>query len=130
MLCYRHHMYKIHLENQYLHMTVGEVLSEKIRQAGINIASLSEKTGIAKPSIYGILEDERSITPYIALNLYKVLDLRPEEWLAIQARYDLCRERFIEEEKLTRDIGKMMFHKNRRKLIRIAATTDRQGNLL
>lgn len=123
-------MVTITLRPDYLSMTPGQILQENLSNKDTSIGSISEITTIAKASIYGVLSDERAITPYIALKLSKVFDIRPEEWLAYQSRYDLCREKYIEEEGLERDVGKTQFHTHRKKLIRIQATSDRQGILL
>ncbi|RAO75912.1 HigA family addiction module antitoxin [Dyella jiangningensis] len=61
--------------------------------SALNPAQLARRTGISARDIKAFIDDTRPITPKIAIRLALALDTTAFYWLALQARYDLEREK-------------------------------------
>ena len=66
----------------------GEILKDEIEARELSQAQLAKATGIAKSQVSHLLAGERNITPQLALKLESVLDIKAENWLNLQNRYD------------------------------------------
>ncbi|MCA1748883.1 MAG: HigA family addiction module antidote protein [Sphingomonadales bacterium] len=69
----------------------GELLRETILPAlDESKTAVAGALGVSRETLYRILNEERPVTPSVALRLGKALGNAPEFWLAMQARYDLA----------------------------------------
>jgi len=69
----------------------GEVLREDVLPSlNISKAELARRLGVSRPTLYGVLNEEYSVTPNLALRLGRLLGNSPQMWVNMQAAYDLC----------------------------------------
>lgn len=70
----------------------GEVLREDVLPAlDIGKAAFARALGISRQHLYGILSEERPVSPEIAVRLGKVCGNGPRLWLKLQTAYDLMK---------------------------------------
>lgn len=81
----------------------GEILREDIIPAlDETMTSIAKALGISRQSLYLIVNEQRPVTPRIALRFAKAFGNSPEFWLNMQARYDLAIESEAEAAELER----------------------------
>jgi len=69
----------------------GEVLREDVLPAlGKSKAEIARLLGVSRPTLYDVLNEERPVTPNLALRIGKLVGGGPEIWLAMQQNYDLA----------------------------------------
>jgi len=69
----------------------GEVLREDVLPAlGKSKAEIARLLGVSRPTLYDVLNEERPVTPNLALRIGKLVGGGPEIWLAMQQTYDLA----------------------------------------
>ena len=69
----------------------GEVLREDVLPAlGKSEAEIARFLGVSRPTLYDVLNEERPVTPNLALRIGKLVGGGPEIWLAMQQTYDLA----------------------------------------
>ena len=72
----------------------GAILREDVLpELGMSKKQFAEALQISRQQLYGILTEEKSITPNIALRLGKFIGNGPDIWLRMQEAYDLYKER-------------------------------------
>lgn len=72
----------------------GTILDQEfMRPKGWSYYLLARKTGVAASAWTGIKNGKRAITPRTAIRLSVVFGNTAESWMALQATYDLMRER-------------------------------------
>lgn len=72
----------------------GAILREDVLpKLGMSITKLAEELQITRQHLHGILREEKSITPNVALRLGKFIGNGPDIWLRMQDSYDLYHER-------------------------------------
>jgi antitoxin HigA-1 len=72
----------------------GAILREDVLpELGMSVAKLAEELQITRQQLYGILREQKSITPNIALRLGKFIGNGPGFWLRMQEAYDLYNEK-------------------------------------
>ena len=70
----------------------GIILEQTLKDAGLSQKELSDAIGKSAPVINDIIKGKRNISPEIAYMLEAVIEgISAEEWLALQAHYDLAR---------------------------------------
>ena len=68
---------------------VGEILSDELKEIGLNAAQLAQRIGVPANRIYEILNGNRNITADTALRLGKFFGTGPKFWLKLQNAYEL-----------------------------------------
>jgi len=72
----------------------GAILREDMLPAlGMSVAKLADELQITRQHLHGILREEKSITPNVALRLGKFIGNGPDIWLRMQDAYDLYNEK-------------------------------------
>lgn len=72
----------------------GTILDQEfMKPKGLSYYSLAKKTGVQGPVWSEIKNGKRSITPRTAIRLSVVFGNTAESWMALQATYDLMKER-------------------------------------
>jgi len=83
----------------------GEILREEfVRPLGLNANKLAIALRVGAPTIYEIINEERGVTPDMALRLGRYFGTTPEFWLNLQSHFDLVISKQNLEEKIKRDI--------------------------
>ena len=68
----------------------GEILREEfMAPLGLNPNKLALSLHVNAPKVYGIVREERGISPEMALRLGRVFSTTPDFWLNLQSDYDL-----------------------------------------
>jgi antitoxin HigA-1 len=71
----------------------GAILREDVLpELGMSITKLAEELHISRQQLHGILNEQKSVTPNIALRLGKFIGNGPDIWLRMQEAYDLYNE--------------------------------------
>lgn len=74
----------------------GAVLREDILpELEVSKASLARALGISRQMLYGILNEEKSVTAEMAIKLAAYFDNEPEMWLNMQMQCDLYKARKV-----------------------------------
>lgn len=82
-------------------MHPGELLREDVLPAlDRSISEIARLLGVTRQTLHGILREERSVTPAMALRFGKLCGNGPELWVNLQTRYDLYREARARAEEL------------------------------
>jgi HTH-type transcriptional regulator/antitoxin HigA len=114
------------LKNEYFPdfvTTPGETLLEILQVNGISQIELSERTGRAHKTINEIIKGKGRITPEIALQLERVLNIPSNFWNNRQRRYDDYQAR-IEEEKNLSDCQEWAEHFPYKKMAELGWVKD------
>jgi addiction module HigA family antidote len=83
----------------------GEILREEFMVPfGLNPNKLALALRVAAPTVYEIVNEERGISPEMALRLGRFFSVTAEFWVNLQSHYDLSMSRQKAEEKIVRDI--------------------------
>ncbi len=91
------------IENQYYPDTVslpGETLAEILVEKGMSQNELAERMGQPKKTINEIIHGTAMITPEIALQLERVLNVPARLWLSREQHYQQHRAKIAEESRL------------------------------
>jgi addiction module HigA family antidote len=73
-------------------MHPGELLREEVLPAlGRSKTEIARLLGVARQTLYDILDERQPVTPGMALRLGKLCGNGPDLWLNLQKRYDLHR---------------------------------------
>ncbi|HKW88969.1 MAG TPA: HigA family addiction module antitoxin [Candidatus Acidoferrales bacterium] len=68
----------------------GEILREEfLAPLNLNPHRLAMAPRVPAPSIYEIVNEERAISPEMALRLARYFKTTPEFWMNLQSRFDL-----------------------------------------
>jgi antitoxin HigA-1 len=79
----------------------GAILREDVLpELGMSVAKLAGELQITRQHLYGILREEKSVTPNVALRLGKFIGNGPDIWLRMQDAYDLYNEKVKIEREL------------------------------
>lgn len=111
------------LDERFFGLTVGKILETKLSECNISYADAIERTKINRAVFYGIMKDERRITPQTATRLESIIDWPAFRWLIHQAWYDVIEERYIVSQEIkgiSRTSAKQMFYNNRKQIIKSA----------
>ncbi len=69
----------------------GEILREDVLPAvGKPKAEIARLLGVSRQTLYDILNEEKPVTPQMALRLAKMFGSTPEMWLRLQQGYDIA----------------------------------------
>lgn len=69
----------------------GEVLREDVLPAlGRSKAEIARLLNVSRQTLYDILNEEKPVTPRMALRLARLVGGAPEMWVRLQAAYDLA----------------------------------------
>ena len=72
----------------------GAILREDVLpDLGMSKTKFAEALQISRQQLHGILTEEKSVTPNIALRLGKFIGNGPDIWLRMQEAYDLYNEK-------------------------------------
>jgi len=72
----------------------GAILREDILpDLGMSVTGFAKALRISRQQLHGILSEEKSVTPNIALRLGKFIGNGPDIWLRMQEAYDLHNEK-------------------------------------
>lgn len=72
-------------------MHPGELLREDVLPSlGKSKSQIASLLGISRPTLYDVLNEERPVTPNLALRLTRLVGGSPETWLRLQDAYDLA----------------------------------------
>ena len=83
----------------------GEILREEfMAPLGLNPNRLSLSLRVPAPGVYEIVNEERSISPDMALRLARFFGTTPEFWLNLQTRYNLEVARDKQQRKVDREV--------------------------
>ncbi len=86
----------------------GEILREEfIVPLGLNPNRLALHLRVPPPTIYEIVNEERGISPEMALRLARYFGTTPEFWMNLQAHYDLTISRQEAEKRIHREVQPM-----------------------
>ncbi len=79
----------------------GEILREDIVPAlGLPKAKLAAMLRISRQHLYDIMNEQKPVSPQMALRLAKLLGNSPEFWMSLQAAYDLANGRLAMADEL------------------------------
>ena len=67
----------------------GEHLGEILNDLNISVSVFAERIGLDADRIQRIVETREPITADVAVRVGQALDMTPEFWLRLQARYDI-----------------------------------------
>ena len=67
----------------------GEHLGEILDDLDISVSAFAERTRLDANRVKNIVETRESITADVAVRIGRALDMTPEFWLRLQARYDI-----------------------------------------
>ncbi|HEY4114850.1 MAG TPA: HigA family addiction module antitoxin [Rhizomicrobium sp.] len=71
-------------------MHPGEMLREDVLPSlGKSKSEIASLLGVSRPTLYDVLNEERPVTPNLALRLARLVGGSPETWLRLQDAYDL-----------------------------------------
>ena len=82
----------------------GEILSEDLRDAGINLNQLARCLRVPINRISAIVSGKRSITAGTAMRLARYFGTSPEYWMSLQIAYDLAIEERTTREQVDREV--------------------------
>lgn len=83
----------------------GEVLREEfLGPLELTPNALAEDLRVPANRMYGIVKEERAITPDTALRLSRYFGTSPEFWMNLQMNYELRRELAEHGEDIARDV--------------------------
>ncbi|HEX7852306.1 MAG TPA: HigA family addiction module antitoxin [Sphingobium sp.] len=69
----------------------GEILREDVLPAvGKSKAEIARLLRVSRQTLYDILNEDKPVTPQMALRLAKMFGSSPEMWLKLQQNYDLA----------------------------------------
>lgn len=69
----------------------GEILREDVLPAlKMSRADVARALGVSRPTLYAILNEQRPVTPRMALRIGKLCGNGPDIWLRMQCNYDLA----------------------------------------
>lgn len=72
-------------------MHPGEMLREDILPSlGKSKSEIASLLGVSRPTLYDVLNEERPVTPNLALRLARLVGGSAETWLRLQDTYDLA----------------------------------------
>jgi antitoxin HigA-1 len=72
-------------------MHPGEMLREDILPSlGKSKSEIASLLGVSRPTLYDVLNEERPVTPNLALRLARLIGGSAETWLRLQDAYDLA----------------------------------------
>ena len=72
-------------------MHPGELLREDVLPSlGKSKSEIASLLGVSRPTLYDVLNEERPVTPNLALRLARLVGGSPETWLRLQDTYDLA----------------------------------------
>ncbi|MGB1800262.1 MAG: HigA family addiction module antitoxin [Gammaproteobacteria bacterium] len=85
----------------------GEILREDVIPAmGSNVSKFARGIKVTRQTLHGILSEQKSVTPNIALRLGKYLGNSPDVWLRMQEAYDL----YVESQNIAAVLEEIEFH--------------------
>jgi addiction module HigA family antidote len=71
-------------------MHPGEMLREDVLPSlGKSKSEIASLLGVSRHTLYDVLNEERPVTPNLALRLARLVGGSPETWLRLQDAYDL-----------------------------------------
>jgi addiction module HigA family antidote len=83
----------------------GEILHEEFMVPfGLNPHKLALALRVSAPTVYEIVNEERTISTDMALRLARYFQTTPAFWLNLQTHYDLETTRDKKEAKIARDV--------------------------
>ena len=71
----------------------GELIYARIEQAHLTITEAAAALGVTRPGLSELLNGKRGVSPEMAVRLCKAFGDPEEDWLALQAQYDLAHVR-------------------------------------
>lgn len=73
----------------------GRLLNDDLDALGWTVAEAAEALGITRQQLYNVLNGKNSITPDMAIRLAQGIGSTAEQWLRLQAAYNLAQVRSI-----------------------------------
>ena len=68
----------------------GKILAAILHEDHITMTAFAKKMDVPSSRLSEILSGKRSITVDSAVRIGRVLDEKPQDWLALQDEFDLC----------------------------------------
>ena len=70
----------------------GEILRSSIEEGlGLTVTAVAKRLGVSRKTLSAIVNERSGISPEMAIRLEKGIGSTAEQWLLMQAAYDLAR---------------------------------------
>ena len=75
----------------------GAILRDSVEDTGWTVTECARKLGVARNTLFRLLNERIGISPAMALGLERVGWSNADFWMRVQAAYDLAQERLRQE---------------------------------